>query len=241
MSAYSKLDISFIKKLLQQQKLQEAQEALLDIDAQGLATAESQYLLGTLYHRKNAFAEAVNAFKRALLLDPQFTDAAISLSIIYNDTGHYHEGKAIFQQAERSLQDRNTSTPTPSIVLAKEIAERHVELGDLYRKLQRFDEAANEYLKASRIDPQNLQSRILLAKTHGQRGQMKLALEELRALVEAEPHYVPARVHLALLYYAMGNAVEAQIELQAALLKEPNNEQVKMYLSMTRQATESTL
>jgi hypothetical protein len=48
-------------------------------------------------------------------------------------------------------------------------------------------------------------------------------------------------VHLALLYYAIGNVVDAQIELQEAQLKEPGNRQVKMYLDMTRQATESTI
>ncbi len=52
---------------------------------------------------------------------------------------------------------------------------------------------------------------------------------------------MPARVHLALLYYALGNVVDAQIELQEAQMKEPNNKQVRMYLDMTRQATESVL
>jgi Flp pilus assembly protein TadD len=91
------------------------------------------------------------------------------------------------------------------------------------------------------VDPENVDSRILLAKTHGQRGQMKLALQELENLVREKPDHVSARVHLALLYYAIGNVVDAQIELQEAQLKDPGNRQVKMYLDMTRQATESTI
>lgn len=228
------------KKLLQNRSFEEAESLLQEIDASGQGTAECQYLLGTLFHRKNDLARAVDCFKRALLLDPQFTDAAISLSVIYNDTGHYSEGKAVFQQAEKSAIN-NGQSPTPSIVLAKEIAARHVELGDLYRRLQRLDEAANEYLKASRVDPSNLESRVLYAKIQAQRGQIKLAHQTLQDLVKDNPNYVPARVHLALLYYAVGNAVDAQIELNEALLKEPDNEQVKMYLAMTRQASESTL
>lgn len=228
------------KKLLSQGHLSAAKDMLLDLDAASGAGAESQYLLGTIFHRENKFAESVDRFKRALQLDPQFTDAAISLSIIYNDTGHYQEGKQVFEQAEKSAL-RKAGSPTPSVVLAKEISSKHLELGNLYRKLQRFDEAANEYLKASRVDPMNLEARILLAKTHGQRGQMKLAHEELAKLVKEQPDYVPARVHLALLYYALGNTVDAQIELQEALQKEPNNVQVKMYLDLTKQATESVL
>ncbi len=229
------------KKLLRDGHSAAAMDILLDLDYAGLATAESQYLIGTVLHRENRFAEAVDRFKRSLQLDPHFTDSAISLSIIYNDTGHYQEGAAVFEQAEKSAFRQSPATPTPSIVLAREISQKHLDLGNLYRKLQRFDEAANEYLKASRVDPENFEARILLAKTHGQRGQMKQAQIELESLVRQHPEHVPARVHLALLYYALGNVVDAQIELHEAHLKDPGNQQVKMYMDMTRQATESTL
>jgi tetratricopeptide (TPR) repeat protein len=227
------------KRFLAQGHAEAAKDLLLDLDNGGQATAEGQYILGTIYHRENRFAEAVGRFKRSLQLDPNFTDAAISLSIIYNDTGHYQEGAMVFQQAEKAAH-RKPGTPSPSIVLSKEISEKHLELGNLYRSLQRFDEAANEYLKAARIDGENIDARILLAKTHGQRGQMILAQQELERLVREKPDHISARVHLALLYYAVGNVVDAQIELQEAQQKDPSNGQVKMYLDMTRQATEST-
>ncbi len=235
------MNLEDAKKLLAQGHAAAAKDILMDLDHAGMATAESQYLIGTILHRENRFAEAVDRFKRSLQLDPHFTDSAISLSIIYNDTGHYQEGAQVFEQAEKAAFQKSGATPTPSIVLAREISQKHLDLGNLYRKLQRFDEAANEFLKASRVDPENFDARILLAKTHGQRGQMKQAQIELESLVRQHPEHVPARVHLALLYYALGNVVDAQIELHEAHLKEPNNSQVKMYLDMTRQATESTL
>ncbi len=228
------------KRLLAGGHTAAAKDLLTDLDHAGQSTAESQYLFGTILHRENRFAEAVDRFKRALQLDPHFTDAAISLSIIYNDTGHYQEGAQVFAQAEKAAFHKSIA-PTPSIVLARELSQRHLELGNMYRKLQRFDEAANEFLKAARVDEENVEARILLAKTHGQRGQMKQAQVELEKLVRDYPDHVAARVHLALLYYALGNVVDAQIELHEAQLKEPNNQQVKMYLNMTRAATESTL
>lgn len=235
------MTIADAKKLLAQGHVAAAKDLLMDLDHGGQSTAELQYLLGTILHRENKFAEAVDRFKRALQIDPHFTDAAISLSIIYNDTGHYQEGKQVFEQAEKAAFHKSVATPTPSIMLAREISQKHLELGNLYRKLQRFDEAANEFLKASRVDPDNFDARILLAKTHGQRGQMQQAQIELEKLVREHPDHVPARVHLALLYYALGNTVDAQIELHEAQLKDPGNEQVKMYLQMTRAATESTI
>ncbi|MGE3261635.1 MAG: tetratricopeptide repeat protein [Bacteriovoracia bacterium] len=234
------MNLDDAKRLLAQGHSEAAKDLLLDIDSAGAATAETQYVLGTIFHRENRLGEAVDRFKRALQLDPHFTDAAISLSVIYNDTGHYQEGAQVFAQAEKSAH-RKSGGPTPSIMLGKEISAKHLELGNLYRKLQRFDEAANEFLKAGRVDPENIEARILLAKTHGQRGQMKLAQQELENLVRENPDHVNARVHLALLYHALGNVVDAQIELQEAQMKDPANRQVKMYLDMTRQSTESSL
>jgi tetratricopeptide (TPR) repeat protein len=232
------MNLEDAKKLLARGHIEAAKDLLLDLDSSGQGSAELQYILGTIYHRENRFSEAVERFQRSLQLDPHFTDSAISLSIIYNDTGHYQEGKRVFEQAEKAAVQK-PGAPSPSIVLSKEISEKHLELGNLYRSLQRFDEAANEYLKASRVDPENIEARILLSKTHGQRGQIKLAQQELENLVREKPDHISARVHLALLYYAIGNVVDAQIELHEAQLKDPNNHQVKMYLELTRQATES--
>ncbi len=230
-----------IKKILAEHRYDDAKKYLIDFDNTGEATAESQYLLGTIFHRNNQLPEAVEAFKRSLLLDANFTDSAISLSIIYNDIGHYQEGKSVFQQAQKSVEKKSTKNPSPSVILSAEISNKHLELGNLYRKVQRFDEAANEYIKAKRVHPENLEARILLAKVQGQRGQLKLAHQELLELVKEHPQHIPARTHLALLYYAMGNTVDAQMELQQALFHDPENEQVKMYLSLADKATESTL
>ncbi|HEY8279325.1 MAG TPA: tetratricopeptide repeat protein, partial [Bdellovibrionota bacterium] len=164
------MTIADAKKLLAQGHSAAALDILTDLDHAGQSTAELQYLIGTILHRENRFAEAVDRFKRALQLDPRFTDAAISLSIIYNDTGHYEEGRQVFEQAEKAAFQKQSGSPSPSIVMSREISQKHLDLGNLYRKLQRFDEAANEFLKASRVDPDNFDARILLAKTHGQRG-----------------------------------------------------------------------
>ncbi|MCO5142361.1 MAG: tetratricopeptide repeat protein [Oligoflexia bacterium] len=228
------------KQLLAKGNSEDALELLQELDVSGSGSAEIQYLIGTIYHRQNKFESAVDRFKRAIQIDPNFTDAAISLSIIYNDTGHYEEGKKVFQQAEIRAK-KSSNSPSPSILVLKDIAAKHIELGSLYRKLQRYDEAANEYLKASRIDTQNVEARILLAKAHGHRKQWKLAENELIHLVREFPNNISARVHLALVYYATGNTVDAQMELLEAKSKDPSNEQVSMYLRMMDHATESTM
>lgn len=229
-----------IKKLIDDQEFDSAIHALMALDQSGESSAESQYLLGTIFHRLNRLGDAVQSFKRSLLLDPEFTDSAISLSIIYNDTGHYEEARKIFEQAESSVKE-NQINSSNSVVLDKALAQKHVELGDLYKKIQRFDAAAHEYLKATKLDSKNLDARVNLAKTLAQRGQSKLAKKELERLVREHPNYIPARVNLALLLYSMGHVVDARMELQAAQLQDPQNELIKTYLALTEAATETTL
>jgi tetratricopeptide (TPR) repeat protein len=230
------------KQQIREQRYEDALQTLRTLDSQGAANAETHYLIGSIFHRQNELSEAVESFKRSLLLDPSFTDAAISLSIIYNDTGHYQEGRAIFEQAEKSLINRGSSAQSStSIVVAKELAGKHLELGQLYRKLQRFDEAASEFAKAARLDNSNFEARIELAKTHAQRGNSELAESELTELAKDAPNNINVKIQLALLHYARGNTIDAQIELNEALVQDPANKTVRTYLNLTKQASESIL
>src|ERR1700689_4026127 len=43
------------------------------------------HMLGTIYYDQGKFTRAIQSFKRALEIDPAFTDAGVGLSIIYND------------------------------------------------------------------------------------------------------------------------------------------------------------
>ena len=62
-------------------------------------------MLATIAYDKGQFNKAIKTFKRALEIDPGYTDASVGLSIILNDIGRYDEGKKIFDDA-RSLLDR---------------------------------------------------------------------------------------------------------------------------------------
>lgn len=229
-----------VRELIEEQDFDNAILALNALDRSGESSAESQYLLGTIYHRLNKLGPAVQSFKRSLLLDPTFTDSAISLSIIYNDTGHYEEARKIFEQAEESVKE-NQINSSNSVVLDKALARKHVELGDLYRNIQRFDAAAHEYLKATKLDDKNLDARVNLAKTLAQRGQSKLAKRELEKVISENPNFIPARVNLALLLYSMGHVVDARMELQQAQVLSPQNELIKTYIALTESATETRL
>src|SRR5436305_5342649 len=93
------------------------------------------HMLGTIYYDQGKFTRAIQTFKRALEIDPTFTDASVGLSIIYNDLGKYEEGKSVFEEAQRVLaQSRAKGDP----YVEERLANKHIELGDLYFQHHRY-------------------------------------------------------------------------------------------------------
>jgi tetratricopeptide (TPR) repeat protein len=234
------ISLDAIKTMIRQRQADAAERALVDIHRAQRGTPESYYLLGSLLSQKNRIAEAVEAFQSALRLDPRFVDAAISLSVVFNDIGDYKEGRRYFQLAEQLARATNKFQGA-GVLQTKEISRGHLDLAQRYRGLQAWDDAISEYVKAAQLDPKNPEIRILLSKAYAQKRMFREAHAELHRLVTENPGHISARVHLALLYHALGNTIDAQIELNEALKHDPHNEQVKTYLAMTREASESTI
>src|ERR1051325_6937214 len=69
-------------------------------------------MLGTIYYDQGKFNKAIRAFKRALELEPTYTDASVGLSIILNDIGKYEEGRKVFEDA-RELLNKQSANEDP--------------------------------------------------------------------------------------------------------------------------------
>ncbi len=235
----SKLDAA--RSLIRAQQFHEAEQLLGEMHLASGGTPESWYVLGSLFYQRNEIKASVEAFRKALQMDPTFVDAAISLSVVFNDTGNYAEGRRYFEIAERVAKNRKDQTAGGSVIKAREISRRHRELGEEYMRLSQWDNALQEFQKSVRLDPTHHEARILLSKVFAQKGRYKEANAELKTVVDLEPKHIPARLHLALLYFALGNAADAQIELTEALRWDPENPQLKTYLAMAQGSRESSL
>lgn len=200
---------------------------------------EAYFYMGNIFHIQGQLGKAIKAFNKVLDLDSEHTDASISLSVILNDIGRYEEAQKIFEQANKKVKNQNSGIQDSHI--NKKFALKHFELAEMYFSYNRYDESLFEYNKAYGLDPENLDVRIKIAKVYSKKGYFSKAFEELRKLKSEKPGYVPARIALGLLHYGKGNAIEAQAEWQNALLKEPHNEEIQMYLGLSSDATETNL
>lgn len=228
------------REAFQNNDLKTASLFLNEIIEQNPNATEAFFYLANVFHVRGELGKAIKAFQRVLELDPHHTDAAISLSVIYNDIGKYEEAKIIFEKANnqvKTTQNQGISDPH----LNKKFSLKHYEIAEMYLSYGRADEALFEYNKASTLDPDNLEIRIKVAKTYAKKGFTSKAFEELKRLKNEHPAYMPARIALGLLYYGNGNIIEAQAEWQNVLSRDPNHPDAVMYLQLSRSATETTV
>lgn len=209
------------------------------------AAAEAERLFGLAneFHAKGEVGKAVDAFKKVLELAPDHTDAAVSLSVLYNDIGHYESARRLFERADQRVKGAAGSGEPPPADgrVNRRFSARHFELAEMYMAHGRFDEALFEYNKAASLDPGNVGARIKVSKVYAKKKFFNKAVEELRRLKTERPGCQEARVALGVLYYGLGRVLEAQNEWERVLAQEPGHEEAKMYLGLSKTATETRI
>lgn len=228
------------KEAFQKNDLKTAALFLNEIIEQNPNATEAFFYLANVFHVRGELGKAIKAFSRVLELDPHHTDAAISLSVIYNDIGKYEEAKAIFEKANNQVKNSQASGVTDPH-LNKKFSLKHYEIAEMYASYGRCEEALFEYNKAATLDPDNLEIRIKIAKTYTKKGFTSKAFDELKRLKNEHPGYMPARIAMGLLYYGNGNIIEAQAEWQNVLSREPQHPEAMMYIQLSRTASETTV
>ena len=196
-------------------------------------SADGHYLMGVLHYFQGQVGQTIENLKKALAIDPRHTDAAICLSVLLNDIGKYEDARKIFEQANHSVVHKRNGVVSG---VDQKFAIKHLELGDLYFRYRRYDEAIDEYGKAALLDPTTLDIRIRRAKAYAKKGFLTRAMQELQSLKGERADYAPARIQLGLLHYSQGNILDAELEWEAIKKTDPSNREALAYLEMARQA-----
>lgn len=195
-------------------------------------------MLATIYYDQGKFNKAISTFKKALEIDPGYTDAAVGLSIILNDIGRYDDAKKIFEEAKEQL-DLKKQAATPDI--NEKFAAKHAELADLYLQYKRFDEAADQYLRAAALSTKKADFTIRLAECYVQAGQKDKAIKELKALLNVDPRLAAPRLKLGLILYNSHHIAEAVDQWENILRYDAKNQEALRYLKMAQAAGVTTL
>lgn len=232
-------------KSLNEDMLAEARESFIDGNykmaepilqqmlLQNTRNPEVYQMLATIYYDKGQFSKAIKTFKRALEIDPTYTDASVGLSIILNDLGKYEEGKQVFVEAQDQLE-RKTGKNDPFI--DEKLSSKHEELADLYFQYKRYNEALEQMLKAQKLSTRKSEITMRIAEVYVQLGQTERAIKDLRALIREYPHFIPARLKLGVIYYNSNNIAEATEQWENILMRDPQHPEALRYLKMAQAA-----
>ncbi|MEQ1723400.1 MAG: tetratricopeptide repeat protein [Pseudobdellovibrio sp.] len=195
-------------------------------------------MLATIYYDQGKFNKAISTFKKALEIEPSYTDAAVGLSIILNDIGRYDDARRIFDQAKAQL-DAKKQAAEPNT--NEKFAVKHAELADMYLQFKRFEESAEQYMKAISLSIKKVDLILRLAECFVQAGQKDRAIKELKSLLQADPRLSAPRLKLGLILYNSHHIAEAVDQWENILRYEPKNPEAIRYLKMAQAAGVTTL
>ena len=191
--------------------------------------ADVHDMLGVIAHSRGNFIAAERHFERALLINPQYTEAALNLAVTYNDRGKYEAAREVYARIKGRKGD--TSEGLDPFARGK-IANMHADIGQAYADVGLPREAIAEYQKAVGLCPEFADLRTKLGTLLRQVHELDNAREQCEAAVEARPNFVPARILLGVTLFSMGHLDRAEEQWKKALEVDKDSMSAKMYLRM---------
>jgi tetratricopeptide (TPR) repeat protein len=110
----------------------------------GQNNPQAFYQLGRYYHGQTRYDLALEAYRQALSLQPQYVDALTGMGVVHAMLGQYDDALRVLQAA---------ASLDPGSVMAQN------NLGYIYWLLNERDEALQAYRQALKLDPLNARAR----------------------------------------------------------------------------------
>jgi tetratricopeptide (TPR) repeat protein len=141
---------------------------------------------GMSAYRDDRDEEAVEAFKRAIELDPDFAEAHYRLGLAYNATKKSDEAEKAFRDAVKAYEKLTKRDEKNS--------DAFYLLGICYEKLGEYDDAVKALKEAVKSSPaENDDKYYELANAHYQLAQYDEAVRALNKALEVNPDNYPAQ------------------------------------------------
>jgi tetratricopeptide (TPR) repeat protein len=206
----------------------EAETLLLQVLDRNTAYANVYHMLGVIASFRGASDRAVDLFRQALAVNPQYSEAQLNLAITLADMGAY---EAAAEEAGKLQAREPGDTDRPSPAILGKLANAHADLARKYHALGMYAEAVGEYDKALGLCPN-------FPDIHNRRAVSCRALRDyagakasLTRALEVNPRYVEAYVNLGQLHQQMGHLAEAIAAWERALELSPRHPLARIYLA----------
>jgi len=202
---------------------------LEELVERGSAFADVCHLLGLSYEFVEQPERALEAFDRALELNPHYVEAHMHRGIVLAQLGRDEGAEEAFAAAREGGGMQRGGV---SVHYAAKLANQHAELGDAYAEAQELGRAIEQYERALELGPEYHDLRLKLGRLLLEAGRTLEARESLAVVAEARPDLIDGRATFGLACYLSGDASTARATWQKLAEERPGDRRVKAYLSM---------
>jgi arylsulfatase A-like enzyme/Tfp pilus assembly protein PilF len=171
------------------------------------------------------YEKAIPLFKKVLKINPDDTEAYVSLGHIYEALGEVEKSIKSFEQALR-LEPENLTT--------------YIQLGVSYMKAERYIEGLDTFKKALDFNPRCKEAYFNMGLYYFQKQEWSEAKDLFKKILELDPGDGLAHNYMSVVYQRLGDFISAKSEAEAALKKDPNDSMALLNLGSVYQATQQT-
>ena len=161
------------------------------------------FFLGFTYAMLQRYQEAMEAYKEAIRLKPNYAEAHYNLGLAYGNLGRYQEAVEAYKQSIRVKPDD---------------AVAYINMGTAYGGLGRNQEAMEAYKQAIRLKPNYAEAHYGLGLAYGNLGRYQEAVKACKEAIRLKPDLADAHYNLGVAYLFLGDKALALEEYK--LLKD---------------------
>lgn len=218
------------KRAFEEKDFFRAEKLLREALEGGADYPDIHHRLGLICHQWGKMDDAIGHFGKSIALNPEYTEALLSLAITLNDLGRYDEAQEAYRKANASVAGPGGEATEGSFFRGK-IANLHTELGKLYMARGQHEEAIREYRKALGVAPDFPDLRVKLAVALREAGRLEEALIEIERALGEHPGQVAALAQHGMVLFLLGRKDRARQAWEDALHRDPDNRLLRLYLN----------
>lgn len=205
---------------------------------------------GVVYLKRKEYDKALQEFKIAVELSPDYADAHHNMGVLYEQTGDLKNAEASYLKATKA--DYSYGDPynglcsvyyrlnryDDAISMGKKALKKNPTLADAAYciglnsiRLKDMEQSEKFFRKASDLDPNHYLAHNALGKTYLSQGKYDDALNRFKVAVEVYPSFEEGWQNLGFTYYQKGELSQAERAEKAALGINTRNKTSHKYLA----------
>jgi tetratricopeptide (TPR) repeat protein len=160
----------------------------------GEYSAEGSRILGDVFMSCGKYKEAIEEYKKAINVKPDYAEAYYGLGNAYEDAGMHKEAIEEYKKA---------------INVKPDYAEAYCYSGVVYGKLGLYEDAIESFKQAIKVKPDYADAYCNLGVAYGKSGKHQEAIEPFKQAIKVKPDFAEAHYGLTLAYLRTDNKSSA--------------------------------